>query len=588
MLAVLSYHLVYNVGIESWTVGILLTLLMPLIYFLPLLSTSLAAKYGFKKLLLFSYITLATGYIILGFGYSIAIIVLAILVIGLGSGFEKALIAASISHSADEKNRDYAFNFYYWIINLGSFAIPLLLTFIFIPAQYGSVFFLMALFIFCSFLVIALSYTNPIEPDPSMPTLKAIKDLRIIFKDLRFAYVLIIYAGFWFMFSMKQPYMPLFMTDFKIMPSWFTVTLFATINPGTIITLGRVWGLVIKNRTIDSLKLLIIGITLASIGLLILGLSMHPVLFVVGIIVFSFGELMAYPSFLSYVSKIPPKDKVSVYMGYSFMPQAIGFTLGNLIGGFLYFYIAEGLAMGRLFWAIIASVGFLSVSCFMHYDRHYNKKKIKVEDKDSYRSLTRFSVTPKVYASLPVLIIPVILVIGVSLGSDPIYRGVLLEDDSMQEIITSDDTQWIPHEEQFIYQGELNKGQKISWDIMIPDGSYLCQVDLDLRWQDEPDIRRIRRYENTGDTFTTRIIIDNEIVQQTTRTNTHGRSGRITLTQYSEKDQFTVESKGMVEIELVACGDLYPTLGFGSMSIEDASNSYELTITVTSIIPTTL
>jgi dipeptide/tripeptide permease len=113
MLAVFSYHLVYNVGMESWIVGILTGLSMGLINFLPLISTAIASKYGFKKILLFSYNILAVGYVTLGIGYSILLIFLVVIIMGLGSGFEKALIAASISHSADENNRDYAFNVYY-------------------------------------------------------------------------------------------------------------------------------------------------------------------------------------------------------------------------------------------------------------------------------------------------------------------------------------------------------------------------------------------------------------------------------------------------------------------------------------------
>jgi len=68
MLAVFSYHLIYNVGMESWMVGILTGISMGMINFLPLISSALASKYGFKKLLLFSYTTLAVGYIVLGFG----------------------------------------------------------------------------------------------------------------------------------------------------------------------------------------------------------------------------------------------------------------------------------------------------------------------------------------------------------------------------------------------------------------------------------------------------------------------------------------------------------------------------------------
>ncbi|GAG86264.1 unnamed protein product, partial [marine sediment metagenome] len=294
-------------------VGILTGISMGMINFLPLISTALASKYGFKKLLLFSYATLAVGYIVLGFGYSLALIFLAVIIMSTGSGFEKALIAASISHSSDEKNRDYAFNIYYWVINFGAFFIPLSLTFLFVPAEYGGVFFLMALFIICSFLIIFLSYKNPIKPDPSISALKAVKGLKVIFKDPKFAYVLIIFSGCWFMLYMRKPFMPIFMTDYRILSAWF-IPILAALNPGTIITLGQVWAYIIKDCNIDSLKMLIAGVIIVTLGFLIAGLSMNPVLFIVGIIILSFGEMISYPAFLSYVSKIPPKDKCSIYM----------------------------------------------------------------------------------------------------------------------------------------------------------------------------------------------------------------------------------------------------------------------------------
>ena len=369
MLAVFSYHLIYNVGIESWMVGILTGISMGLINFLPLISTAIASKYGFKKILLFSYTTLAVGYITLGFGYSIVLIFLAVIIMGFGSGFEKALIAASISHSSDEKNRNYAFNVYYWVINIGAFLIPLSLTFLFLPENYGDVFFLMALFILCSFLIILLSYKNPVKPDPSLPTFEAVKNLKVIFKDPKFVYILLIFSGCWFMLYTRKPFTPIFMTDYAILPAWF-IPILAALNPGTIITLGQVWAYIIKDRDIDSLKMLISGVLVISAGFFIVGISMNPVIFLAGIVILSFGEMVSYPAFLSYVSKIPPKEKRSIYMGYSFMPLAIAGVTAPIVGGFLYYYIAENMAMGRLFWAIIASIGLVSATAFIFYDRH--------------------------------------------------------------------------------------------------------------------------------------------------------------------------------------------------------------------------
>ncbi|MFO8051780.1 MAG: MFS transporter [Thermoplasmatota archaeon] len=553
MLAVFSYHLVYNVGIESWMVGILTGLSMGLINFLPLISTAIASKYGFKKILLFSYVTLAIGYIILGFGYNILLIFLAIIIMGLGSGFEKALIAASISYSSDEKNRDYAFNVYYWVINFGAFFIPLSITFLFTPENYGSVFFLMGFFVLSSFLIILLSYRNPVEPDRSIPVMDAVKNLKVILKDPKFLLVLLLFSGCWFMLYTRKPFTPLFMTDFGILPAWF-IPILAALNPGTIITLGQLWAYFIKDREIDSLRMLIVGVLIISAGFFIVGITLNPVLFIAGIIILSFGEMVSYPAFLSYVSKIPSKEKRSIYMGYSFMPLAIAGVTAPIAGGFLYFHVAENMGMGRLFWAIIASIGLVVASAFIHYDRRFNKKETR----------SRFP------ANAPMLLIPTFLIIAFLLGPDPVYRESLTDDDKL----LGEDA-WKYHNQTLLFDGELNEGESVKYDISHQEMD-IDSITLDLEWYDEGDIRRLRRYENRGDTFSAKIMIDESVVERESNTNPHGAPGSIDL----EHKLGNLSSGGAVEITLVECGDFYPVLGNELITIEDSSNTYRVEIFV--------
>ncbi len=583
MLAVFSYHLIYNVGLESWTVGILTGISMGMINFLPLISTALASKYGFKKLLLFSYVTLAIGYVVLGFGYSLALIALAVVIMGTGSGFEKALIAASISHSSDEKNRDYAFNVYYWVINFGAFLIPLSLTFLFVPEGYGGVFFLMASFIIGSFLIILLAYKNPVKPDPSISAFKAVKNLKVILEDRKFVIVLLIFSGCWFMLYTRKPFMPVFMTDFNILPTWF-IPIIAALNPGTIITLGQVWAYIIKDRNINSLKLLIAGIIIISLGFIIAGFSMNPVLFLFGLIVLSFGELVSYPAFLSYVSKIPPDEKRSIYMGYSFLPLAIAGVTAPIAGGFLYYTIAEGMGMGRLFWGIIASIGLISASAFLHYDKHYNSKKKAKSWSNGLFNILRTRINSKILPNIPLFFIPLVLILGLSFGADPIYRGVLAEEEDL--INEEDEKIWKVVSEQFSFQGNLVEGKSVSWDILTPEGGYILSVDLDLRWEDEPDIRRIRRFENTEDTFSMKLMINDSEIIQSSEVNEYDGASRIPLSYDTEMQDIIQWGNGNVEVELVECGDYYPKFGLGLMSIDDSSNSYEIQIDVTYNVPT--
>jgi dipeptide/tripeptide permease len=552
MLAVFSYHLVYNVGIESWMVGILTGLSMGLINFLPLISTAIASKYGFKKILLFSYITLAIGYITLGFGYSLVLIFIAVIIMGLGSGFEKALIAASISHSSDENNRDYAFNVYYWVINIGAFLIPMSITFLFKPDNYGNVFFLMGFFVLSSFMIILTSYKNPVKPDRSLPVLDAVKNLKVIFKDRKFLLILLIFSGCWFMLFTRKPFTPLFMTDFGILPAWF-IPILAALNPGTIILLGQVWAYYIKDKEIDSLKLLILGVFIISAGFLIVGITLNPVVFIAGIIILSFGELVSYPAFLSYVSKIPPKEDRSIYMGYSFIPLAIAGVIAPIAGGFLYYQVAEVMGMGRLFWAIIASFGLLTASAFIQFDRKFNKK----EKKSTIPSYS------------PMLLIPVILIFASVLGPDTIYRDSLRGEDG------SDENDWTYNNQTITFGGDLDETDSTIHNIPSQELS-IESINVKLTWSDEDDIRRLRRYENSGDTFSMEMTMDDVAIDQKEFTNSHGDQGIIEMGFQPANKTY----EASFEITLVECGNFNSVIGGGLLIIEDTSNTYQLEVTV--------
>jgi hypothetical protein len=70
------------------------------------------------------------------------------------------------------------------------------------------------------------------------------------------------------------------------------------------------------------------------------------------------------------------------------------------------------------------------------------------------------------------------------------------------------------------------------------------------------------------------------VIKQASGTNDHGEMGKISLS-YDAELLSTVDYDGLIEIELVECGDFYPVFGVGLMSIEDTSNSYEVQIDVT-------
>jgi hypothetical protein len=65
------------------------------------------------------------------------------------------------------------------------------------------------------------------------------------------------------------------------------------------------------------------------------------------IFVFAIGEMMCSPKFSEYIGLTAPPDKKALYMGYSNIPFAVGWGLGNFISGFLYESMGSKLHFAR-------------------------------------------------------------------------------------------------------------------------------------------------------------------------------------------------------------------------------------------------
>ena len=109
-------------------------------------------------------------------------------------------------------------------------------------------------------------------------------------------------------------------------------------------------------------------ITIFSFSILVFGSTGWIVL--AGILVFSFGEMMASPKAKEYTGRIAPPDKVAMYMGYFYWCIALGNLFGGILSGQL--YAAFGVAGSKepaTMWAIFAGLAAFSALAIYLYDR---------------------------------------------------------------------------------------------------------------------------------------------------------------------------------------------------------------------------
>jgi hypothetical protein len=121
---------------------------------------------------------------------------------------------------------------------------------------------------------------------------------------------------------------------------------------------------------------MVAGIVIGTLGFLCLAASTNIWVFILGLSVFSIGEMTAHPKYYSYVGLVAPAEKKAVYMGYAFLYGVIGSLIGSSLGGMLYGSMLKPLvgqpgaaAAARTFWLIFVVLNVVAAVGLIFYDR---------------------------------------------------------------------------------------------------------------------------------------------------------------------------------------------------------------------------
>jgi hypothetical protein len=93
-----------------------------------------------------------------------------------------------------------------------------------------------------------------------------------------------------------------------------------------------------KMRATTSMTL---GTLLASVAMFMSGYSMLGWVSVGAIAIFSVGEMLSSPKFSEFIGNIAPHDKKAMYLGFSQLPLAIGWSLEGKLGPAMYEHFAS-------------------------------------------------------------------------------------------------------------------------------------------------------------------------------------------------------------------------------------------------------
>ena len=395
------------------------SLLWGLIYFLPIVSGTLADKYGFKRSLIVAFIMLSLGYLVMGnvqsfwpagSNYTLPVL-LGIVLIGLGGSIVKPCIAGTVQKTSGLR-ATLGFGIFYMVINIGSISGRIVAFFVRTKSGLGipAIFFPVAFtFAVVGLLIVFFVYREPEyvsdgKKDGQIAAKKTLSQALLgivtVLRNWKFVFFLVVIGMFWILYVQLYNLVPLFL---RWLDPQAPVELYLLVNPIMIVSLQLLITRLAKKWT--PVRSIILGVLVTTIGMLVNILA--PMLFanislkvallrignfhillpiagiflIVSIASMALGEMFASPRIYEYIGAIAPKGQEGLYLGYANLPVALGTIVGAPMGGRLFeIFISDPVKNGlpakpTIMWLIVAGMGVLSMIGLALYDRFLMHKK---------------------------------------------------------------------------------------------------------------------------------------------------------------------------------------------------------------------
>lgn len=372
--AVLTIFLIEKVGLAE-EAGALAGMFSGVIYALPIFAGVLVDKYGFRKTLIACFAIFGIGYLLIGMaGLAFAedivnvvgkkpYVITVLLLTAIGGSLIKPCIVGTVTKTSKEETRALGFSIYYSLVNFGGAIGPMLAMFIRTDIGIEYVLVMSSITSFLLMFGTIFFFKEPEGVKPEGKSFKQVtKDMFLVFGNVRFISFLVIFSGFWIMFWQIFYLLPSYSKDVLFFEKF---EILETVDAWCIIFFSVLIATLAKNW--KPFTAMIIGFLLASISWFLIGLFPTILMAVIAVAIFAIGEATQAPRFYEYVSKLAPQDQVGTYMGFAFLPVAIGsFAAGPISDWLRINYMTSN---PQLMWQIVGAIGLVCTVLMLAYDQ---------------------------------------------------------------------------------------------------------------------------------------------------------------------------------------------------------------------------
>lgn len=335
-------------GYTRAQLGIVQSIFLLISYTIPVISGTFADRYGFKKILIISYLAYLPSILLLILTKSFSGIALTMLSIGLAAGIFKPLISGTVRAVTDGTNKTLGFGIFYAMVNVGGSFGPIVAGKL-RAISWNYAFIAAAISIGVMLLITIFFYKEPERELEGASLKQKFKDIGTALADIRFSIFLVLlgiffWLPFWAFFNLCALYVDRNVDTAQLYLSIQSVfgTPFANFlshdEDGVRRVLGETiahtgWIIMILQVFVSrifekwpAMPSFLVGLFVAAIGFVVLGLAnvSAPALVFLGIFFFALGEMIASPRIQEYITWIAPKEKAGLYMGANFLAVGIG------------------------------------------------------------------------------------------------------------------------------------------------------------------------------------------------------------------------------------------------------------------------
>lgn len=350
-----------HLGYTRAQLGIVQSLFLFFSYVIPVVSGSFADRFGFKKVLIVSYLAYLPSILLLMLTRSYSGIALTMLSIGLAAGIFKPLISGTVRAVTDKTNKTLGFGIFYAMVNVGASFGPIVAGRL-RAISWNYAFLAAAIAILVMLIVTILFYREPEREIEGVTLGQKLKEIGVALSDVKFALFLVLlglffWLPFWAFFNLCALYVDrnldtasLYLSLKKVLgagvANFFSYVddqgvrrlLGETIShTGYIIILAQV----MVSRVLEKFRAItsfLFGLAVLAGGFMVIAYAhLGPPAFIfLGIFLVAVGEMISSPRIQEYITWIAPKEKAGLYMGSNFLALGIGAALSGLTYTTLY------------------------------------------------------------------------------------------------------------------------------------------------------------------------------------------------------------------------------------------------------------